>query len=84
LAQRYDNVSKFIILEYRDAIAKLIFRNQNVEVEETLPTEQINIRHGDIIFKVRHPDGSRAILHIEVQTHDNQQSMETRMAITAP
>ena len=80
MAQRYDNVSKFIILEYRDTIAKLIFESQDVEVEETLPTEQLAIRHGDIIFKVKHSDGRRALLHLEVQTHDSQQSMETRMA----
>ena len=80
MAQRYDSISKFIILEYRDAIAKLIFGSQDVEVEETLPTEQINIRHGDVIFRVKHRDGRRAILHIEVQTHDSQEPMETRMA----
>ena len=76
MAQKYDNVSKFVILKYPEAIAKLIFGSQEVEVEKPLPTEQITVSHGDAIFWVKPRDGKRAILHIEVQTHNSQQPME--------
>ena len=81
MAQRYDSISKHIIRGYSEAIAGLVLGNQDVEIEEDLATEQIDITvgHSDVNFKVKLPDGTRAILHIEVQTHDSQEPMEKRM-----
>jgi hypothetical protein len=80
--QRYDNVSKHIIFKYPQSIAKLAFGGENFEVEVILATEQITIKAGytDITLKVKRPDGTLAILHIEVQTHDSEEPMPFRMA----
>ena len=82
MAQQYDSISKHIIRGYSQAIARLVLGNQNVEVEEDLATEKIAIQvnHSDVNFKVKHPDGTKGILHIEVQTHDSREPMEARMA----
>ena len=80
MAQQYDRFSKYLIRKYPEAIAKLAFGGQNVEVEETLATEQVPVGHNDIVFRVRFPDGTRSILHIEVQTQDSQEPMLYRMA----
>ena len=37
-------------------------------------------QYSDVNFRVRHSDGTLAVLHIEVQTHDSQESMAARMA----
>ena len=82
MAQPYDSVSKYVILEYPEAIAKLAFGDQNVEIEGSLATEQFTVKasHIDIALKVRLPDGTRGILHIEVQTCDSREPMLYRIA----
>ena len=80
MAQQYDHFSKYLIRKYPGPIAKLAFGGQNVEGEETLAAEQIPVGHSDIVFRVRFPDGTRSILHIEVQTQDSQEPMLYRMA----
>ena len=84
MAQSYDSVSKYVIFEYPEAIAELAFGDQNVEIEGSLATEQFTVkaRHIDIALKVRLPDGTRGILHIEVQTRDSREPMLYRQAIT--
>ena len=80
--QQYDSVSKYIISAYPQAIARLVLADQNVEVTESLATQQIALKvsHTDTILKVKRSDGTLAILHIEVQTHDSQEPMAFRMA----
>ena len=65
MRQQYDSISKYIISKYPQAIAKLVFRNQNVEVEEIRATTQISIKvgHTDIILKVKRPDIAIAMLN---------------------
>ena len=82
MAQQYDSVSKYIISAYPQAMAKLVFSSQTVEVQETLSTEQIivDVGYTDITLRVKRPDGTLATLHIEVQTRDSQEPMPLRMA----
>ena len=81
MAQRYDTVSKYLIRGYPQPIAGLILGDPNVEVTESVATAHTAIQqHSDINFKVRYPDGTLAVLHIEVQTHDSQEPMPLRMA----
>ena len=71
-----------MIREHPHAVAKLVSGDQNVEVGESLSTEHIALQHhSDVNLKVRHSDGTLAILHIEVQTHDSREPMATRMAV---
>ena len=81
MAQQYDSISKYMISEYSQSIAGWVLGQPDVEVEESLSTTHIAPQyHSDVNFKVRYSDGTLAILHIEVQTHDSPEPMETRMA----
>ena len=80
MAQRYDSISQYLIRGYPDPLAGLILGDPNVEVGESLSTSHLTLEHySDVNFKVRHSDGTLAILHIEVQTHDSREPMEARM-----
>ena len=82
MRQKYDSVSKFVMFEYTEDIAKLIFGNVKIVVLNKFATEHLTLKthHNDGTFEVQLPDGQTVILHIEVQTHDSEKPMQLRIA----
>ena len=82
MRQKYDSVSKFVMFEYTEDIAKLILGNVKIVVLNKFATEHLTLKthHNDGTFEVQLPDGTPFILHIEVQTHDSQKPMPLRIA----
>ena len=70
---QYDEIVKHLMDRFADDFAMLSFATSDVEVLETLDTEQqtVKVHRNDMTFKVRWHNET-AILHIEVQTHDSR------------
>ena len=81
MAQQYDSATKFLAHEYPQAFAQFVFGLSDITILERLDTEQPTIKthRNDSTLKVRLPDKT-AILHAEVQAHDSQKPMWSRIA----
>ena len=81
MAQQYDSAAKYVMLEHPQALAKLVFGDQEVEMLGARNTEQriFAERRNDSTHKVQFPD-RRAILHTEVQAYDSTTPMLFRVA----
>ena len=68
----YDEIFKYVTGEFPRSLAVLALKTSEVEVTESLSTEQATVRmhHSDMTFHIRLPDET-AILHIEAQTDDS-------------
>ena len=70
---QYDTIVKHIVDQFASEFASLALGIPDVEVIETLNTEQptLKMHHNDITLKVQLPNET-AILHIEAQTDDSR------------
>ena len=70
---QYDEIVKHLMDRFADDFAMLSFATSDVEVLETLDTEQqtVKVHRNDMTFKVRWHNET-VLLHIEVQTHDSR------------
>ena len=70
---QYDEIVKHLMDRFADDFASLSFDTPDVEVLETLDTEQqtVKIHRNDMTFKVLW-NNETVILHIEVQTQDSR------------
>lgn len=71
---QYDTIVKYIVDQFASEFAALALDIPDVEVLETLNTEQptLKMHHNDVTLKVQLPD-EMAILHIEAQTDDSRE-----------
>ncbi len=70
---QYDEIVKHLMDRFADDFAMLSFDTPDVEVLETLDTEQqtVKVHRNDMTFKVRWQNET-VLLHIEVQTEDSR------------
>ena len=70
---QYDEIVKHLMDRFADDFAMLSFDTPDVEVLETLDTEQqtVKVHRNDMTFKVRWHNET-VLLHIEVQTEDSR------------
>ena len=70
---QYDEIVKHLMDRFADDFAILSFATPDVEVIETLDTEQqtVKVHRNDMTFKVLW-NNETVVLHIEVQTHDSR------------
>ncbi|RKU25347.1 hypothetical protein C6497_15915 [Candidatus Poribacteria bacterium] len=70
---QYDEIVKHLMDRFADEFAMLSFDTTNVEVLETLDTEQqtVKVHRNDMTFKVLW-NNETVILHIEAQTQDSR------------
>ena len=70
---QYDEIVKHLMHQYADAFAMLSFGTPDVQVLETLDTEQqtVKVHRNDMTFKVLWYNET-VLLHIEVQTEDSR------------
>ena len=70
---QYDEIVKHLMHQYADEFAMLSFGTHDVQVLETLDTEQqtVKVHRNDMTFKVLWHNET-ALLHIEVQTEDSR------------
>ncbi len=70
---QYDEIVKHLMDRFADDFAMLSFATSDVEVLETLDTEQqtVKVHRNDMTFKVRWHN-EIVLLHIEVQTQDSR------------
>lgn len=70
---QYDEIVKHLMHRYADAFAMLSFGTPDVQVLETLDTEQqtVKVHRNDMTFKVLWHN-EVVLLHIEVQTEDSR------------
>ena len=70
---QYDEIVKHLMDRFADDFARLSFATPDVEVLETLDTEQqtVKVHRNDMTFKVLW-NNETVILHIEVQTQDSR------------
>ncbi len=70
---QYDEIVKHLMDRFADDFAMLSFATSDVEVIETLDTEQqtVKVHRNDMTFKVRWHNET-VLLHIEVQTQDSR------------
>jgi len=70
---QYDEIVKHLMHQYADAFAMLSFGTSDVQVLETLDTEQqtVKVHRNDMTFKVLWHNET-VLLHIEVQTEDSR------------
>ncbi|RKU27683.1 hypothetical protein C6497_10690 [Candidatus Poribacteria bacterium] len=70
---QYDEIVKHLMDRFADDFAKLSFDTSDVQVLETLDTEQqtVKVHRNDMTFKVLWHNET-VLLHIEVQTHDSR------------
>lgn len=70
---QYDEIVKHLMHQYADAFAMLSFGTPDVQVLETLDTEQqtVKVHRNDMTFKVLWHN-EVVLLHIEVQTEDSR------------
>ena len=70
---QYDEIVKHLMDRFADDFAMLSFATPDVEVLETLDTEQqtVKVHRNDMTFKVRWQNET-VLLHIEVQTEDSR------------
>ena len=70
---QYDEIVKHLMDRFADDFAALSFATTNVEVLETLDTEQqtVKVHRNDMTFKVLW-NNETVLLHIEVQTQDSR------------
>ena len=78
---QYDEIVKHLMDRFADEFAMLSFGTPDVQVLETLDTEQqtVKVHRNDMTFKVRWHNET-VLLHIEVQTEDSRDKpMELRV-----
>ena len=70
---QYDEIVKHLMHQYADEFAMLSFGTHDVQVVETLDTEQqtVKVHRNDMTFKVLWHNET-VLLHIEVQTEDSR------------
>ncbi len=70
---QYDEIVKHLMHQYANEFAMLSFGTQDVQVLETLDTEQqtVKVHRNDMTFKVLWHNET-VLLHIEVQTEDSR------------
>jgi predicted transposase YdaD len=70
---QYDEIVKHLMDRFADDFVMLSFATSDVEVLETLDTEQqtVKVHRNDMTFKVLW-NNETVLLHIEVQTHDSR------------